>query len=54
MRVEARSLYCYWAVRESGMSLTHLAKRLHMTEPGVGYAVQRGENIATENNYQLV
>ncbi len=53
MRVEARSLYCYWAVRESGMLLTHLAKRLHMTEPGVGYAVQKGEKIANKNNYQL-
>ena len=52
--VEARSLLCYWAVRELGISGTDLAKRLGMTQPAVVYAVRRGERLAKEKNYQLV
>ena len=53
VQVEARDLLCYWAVRELGISCTDLAKQLEMTQPGVGYAVNRGEKIAKEHNYQL-
>jgi chromosomal replication initiation ATPase DnaA len=53
-RVEARSLFCYWAVRELGMAITELAKRLELTPPAVGYAVSRGEIIAKEKNCRLV
>jgi hypothetical protein len=53
-RVEARSLFCYWAARELGIAITKLAKRLEMTTPAVGYAVTRGEIIAKEKNYCLV
>jgi putative transposase len=53
-RVGARSLFCYWAVRELGNSLTSLAVRLGMSPAGVGYAVQRGETIAQENGYELI
>jgi len=42
------------AVRELGISCTDLAKQLEMTQPGVGYAVNRGEKIAKENKYQLL
>ena len=52
-RVDARSLLCYWAVRELGMSLTELAGRFGMSPSAVSYAVARGEVIARENNYQL-
>lgn len=53
LRVDARGLYCYWAVRELGYALTDLARRLSMTQPGVGYAVRRGERIAKDNSIQL-
>ena len=53
-RVKPRSLFCYWAVRELGMSLTELARRLGISVPGVGYSVERGENIARENDYRLI
>lgn len=53
-RVPARSLLCYWAVRELGMSLTELAGRLGMSPSAVAYAVARGEVIARENNYQPI
>ena len=53
-KVKARSLLCYWAVREAGISLRTLAKRLGITAPGVGYAVERGEAIARENHFELI
>lgn len=53
-KVKARSLLCFWAVRELGMSLTDLARHLGISIPGIGYAVERGEAIARDNNYQLV
>jgi putative transposase len=52
-RVKARSLFCYWAVRELGFSLTELAQRFNISVAGVGYSVERGEAIARDNNYQL-
>jgi hypothetical protein len=53
-RVSARSLFCFWAVREMGNSLASLAIRLGMSPAGVGYAIQRGEAIAHEKGYQLI
>jgi len=53
-KVDARSLLCYWMVRELGMSLTELASYFGMSPSAVGYAVERGELIATDNNYQLI
>ncbi len=53
-KLKAKSLLCFWAVRELGMSLTDLARHLGISIPGIGYAVERGEAIARDNNYQLV
>ena len=53
-KVQARSLFCFWAVQELGISLTELAKHLGITVPGVGYAVVRGQALARDNNYQLI
>jgi len=53
VRAEARGLFCYWAVRELGYALTDLARKLRMTQPGVGYAVRRGERTARERNLTL-
>jgi REP element-mobilizing transposase RayT len=52
-KVMARSLFCFWAVRELGLPIKTLAATLEMTGPGVGYAVERGERIAKENGYSL-
>lgn len=52
-RVKARSLFCFWAVRELGMTLTELAGHLAISVPGVGYSVARGEKIAKENRFEL-
>ena len=53
-RVKARSLFCYWAVRELGTPLTELARSLNLSVPAVGYSVDRGEIIANKNDYQLI
>jgi REP element-mobilizing transposase RayT len=53
-QMQARSLFCHWAVNELGMSRTKIAKLLGMTQPGVGYAVNRGAQIAQRMNYTLV
>jgi DNA-binding MarR family transcriptional regulator len=45
-KLKAKSLLCFWAVRELGMSLTDLARHLGISIPGIGYAVERGEAIA--------
>jgi hypothetical protein len=41
-------------VRELGLTATELAKRPGMTQPAVGYAVCRGEQIAKKRNFNLV
>jgi putative transposase len=54
IQVAAKSLQCYWAVRELGLTATALAKRLGIRQPAVSYAVMRGELIAKESNCTLV
>ena len=51
--VEARSLFCFWAVRRGGHPAAQVAAFLSMTPPAVGYAVERGEKIAHEKRYSL-
>jgi REP element-mobilizing transposase RayT len=52
--VNARSLLCFWAVRELDLPLTTLARQLGLSPPGVSYAVQRGDALVRENRYRLV
>ena len=52
--VYARSLLCYWAVRELGISMASLSRRLHISSAAVSQSVRRGENLAKENHYQLI
>ena len=47
-RVAARSVLCYWAVREIGMTATALARRLRVSQPAISNAVLRGERVAKE------
>jgi putative transposase len=53
-KVRARSIFCYWAFREAGISLRTLARRLGISAPAVGYAVERGAAIVRENHYVLM
>ncbi len=49
----ARDLLCYWSVVELGMSMVDLARRFDITSAAVSCAVQRGEKILKERDYQL-
>jgi REP element-mobilizing transposase RayT len=52
-RVQARSLYCYWAARELGTTTTTLAKRFKLSQPAISLAVSRGESLVAENGWRL-
>jgi REP element-mobilizing transposase RayT len=52
--VKSRSLLCYWAVRELGISATELARRIGITQPAISQSVRRGEAIAKENGFELM
>ena len=52
--VQARSLYCYWAVKGLGMSAIAVARRLKITQPAVSISVRRGEKIAKEKKVGLL
>jgi putative transposase len=52
-RVQARSLLCYWAVRELGYSMTAVAERLGISAAAVSQSVARGEQIAKEMGTDL-
>ena len=53
-KVKARSLFCFWASRELGISHTKLAKKLEMSIVNIGYSVERGEAIAKKDGYLLI
>ena len=52
-RVRAKSLLCYWANRELGVSMAKLSRRMNVSVMAVSYAVQRGEKIAREFNISI-
>ena len=45
-RVRARSLLCYWAVRELGMTMSAMSRQLGLSVPAIAMAVRRGAAIA--------
>jgi len=53
-RVKARSLLCYWAVKELEMSGAKVAQKLKITNSAVSRSVARGEKIASEMNLKLM
>ena len=53
-RVAARSLFCFWATRELGISMTELSSRLNLSPSGVSQSVIRGEKIAETNGFRLL
>jgi chromosomal replication initiation ATPase DnaA len=52
-RIRARSLLCYWAVRELGMSSTEVAHRLGIHQSNVSRAVQRGGKLTAEKELSI-
>jgi putative transposase len=54
VRVKARSLFCYWATRELGATMTELARLLNISQPSVSICARRGERIVLDEGYQLL
>jgi len=52
--VRARSLLCYWAVRELAVSMSEMARRLGVSLPAVSKSVRRGEEIARAGGFELM
>jgi REP element-mobilizing transposase RayT len=53
-RVKARSLLCFWAAKELGMTMTEVAERLTLSVSAVSQLVNRGEHIAAMERYELL
>ena len=51
--VRARSVLCYWAVREIGVTEKALAKQLNLSQPAIAQAVSRGERLVAENKWNF-
>jgi len=54
LRVKARSLVCYWAVRELGMSGIKVGQSIGLSQSAVSRAVSRGEKIAQKMGVSLI
>ena len=52
--VKARSVLCYWAARELGISTLELSKRLGISQPTASQSVKRGEKIVKEKELKLM
>ena len=52
-RVAARSVLCYFLVRELGMTVTAVAEKLGIGQPAASIAVARGEAIVKERDLSL-
>jgi REP element-mobilizing transposase RayT len=51
--VKARSLLCFWANRELGMTTVEISHRLKLSQSAVSRASMRGEKLALQNNLHL-
>jgi putative transposase len=51
--VQARSVLCYLAVRELGVTATELARQMGLSQPAISMSVKRGEAIAREKQMKI-
>jgi hypothetical protein len=52
--VNARSLVCFWAVKDLGESMSSLARRFNISPAAVSKSVLRGEKIIEQQQYSLL
>ena len=52
--VKARSLLCYWAVKELGVVMSTLGRRLNISTAAVSQSVLRDEKLAKCHQYKLM
>ena len=53
-RVMARSVLCYWAIRELGVSGSELSQILELCQSSVSRSVGRGETLVNDRKLRLV
>jgi putative transposase len=51
--VKARSVFCYWGVKELRESATALARKLGVSQPAVSISVKRGAKIVSDMGLRL-
>jgi len=51
--VPARSVLCFWANRELGISTVELARRLKIAQTTVTQSVARGEKVVAEKRFRM-
>lgn len=53
-RVKARSVFCYWATAELGVTMTQLAGLLKISQPAVSICARRGERIVLAEGFRMM
>ena len=51
--VQARSVLCFLAVRELGLTATELAQKMGLSQPAISISVKRGEGIVKERDLDI-
>jgi hypothetical protein len=52
--VKTKSLLCYWAVRDLGLTMAELSRRLKLSLSGISLSVKQGERIVRDKGYKLI
>ena len=51
--VQARSLLCYWAIGELGVSQAWLSRKLGLSQAAISLSVARGRQVAQQKRYEI-
>ena len=51
--VQARSILCFMAVSELGVTATELARQMGLTQPAISMSVNRGEGLVKEKKLSI-
>jgi len=51
--VDARSVLCFWAVHELGITMTSLGRKLGLSTPAISKSVTRGKQISEARGFNL-
>ena len=51
--VQARSLLCYWAIRELGVSQAWLSRKLGLSQAAISLSVGWGRQVAQQKRYEI-
>jgi len=52
--VDARSVLCFWAVHELGVSMTSMGRKLGLSTPAISKSVTRGKQISESKGFRLI